>query len=158
MEVEMKIHNFFSVLLGSLLLFALVGVSRAQEKQQQQASRFSHKGIKASVGTGSFDMISERNLAEGDGGMVNLGYGFTRRFSLWVTLLGSDHRRQDGSGGFSDFAGLELNVEHKFETESRFQPYAKVGGGLYFLEERGSPDTLIGSGVNLAVGVDFFFA
>ena len=56
------------------------------------------------------------------------------------------------------FGGAEINLQHKFETRSRLQPYGKVGLGVYGLGEDGSDVNLIGAGINLALGVDFFFA
>lgn len=56
------------------------------------------------------------------------------------------------------FGGAEINLQHKFETRSRLQPYGKVSLGVYGLGEDGSDVNLIGAGINLALGVDFFFA
>jgi len=126
--------------------------------QQEHPSRFSHKGIKGAISSGSFDMISERQLKEGDGGALSLGYGFTDRFTFWLTLLGSEHSPVVDDERATKFGGLELNLQHKFKTLSRLQPYGKVGFGVYGLEEQNSNVTLLGAGLNLAVGVDFFFS
>ncbi|MCG8606258.1 porin family protein [bacterium] len=126
--------------------------------QKKEMSRFSHKGIKAMLGTGSFVVIPERNLEEGEGGLIGLGYGFTDRSTLWLNLTGAQHPQTDSTARHMDFGGLELNIQHRFETRARFQPYGKVGLGLYGLEEQGVDMSLIGAGVNLGLGLDFFFA
>ncbi|MFQ5637167.1 MAG: outer membrane beta-barrel protein [bacterium] len=151
----MKMSKINYWLFQVMVFCALLANVNAQE--QKQKSRFSHQGIKASIGSASFDMISERGLAEGEGGMLSLGYGFSDRFSLWLTLLGSEHPEENVDSSITDFSGIELNGQHRFETRSRWQPYAKVGVGLYGLESRGSNETLIGAGLNMGLGLDFFF-
>lgn len=127
----------------------------------QEEPRFSHRGVKAALASGSFEMTGERNLREGDSGALSLGYGFTDRFSLWLTLTGSEHLTQGVEQTLSaktEFGGLELNLQHKFQTEDRLQPYAKVGFGIYGLHRDDTNKTLTGAGINLAVGLDFFFS
>jgi len=136
------------------LLLSAVADGRAQEKVEQ----FSQKGIKVSVSSGSYNVIPERNLKEGEGGMLSVGYGFTERFSLWVSLFGAEHLRSDGSPVPVEFGGIELNLQHKFSVDSRLQPYGKVGFGVYGLGEKDAAETLIGAGINVALGVDYFFA
>ncbi len=134
----------------------LVGNIKAQEKEK--APQFSHKGLKASIASLSIDMTDERNLNEGEGGALNLGYGFTDRFSLWLTLLGSEHHsRLPGQSDF-DFGGVEVSIQHKFETRSRWQPYGRLGAGVYGLEEKSTDVALIGAGINVGLGIDFFFS
>ncbi|MFQ5751496.1 MAG: outer membrane beta-barrel protein [bacterium] len=152
----MQTRGFKIWLLTNVLIFSSVVFIYAQPKKQ--VSRFSHKGVKLALGSGSYEIISERGLDEGDGGVLSLGYGFTDRFSLWLSLTGSEHVEQAQNNLMVDFGGLELNIQHKFEIDSRFQPYGKVGLGLYDLQEQGSDVALIGAGINLAFGLDFFFA
>lgn len=125
---------------------------------QKKPERFSPKGIKASISTGTFNALSERNLNAGDGGILNLGYGFTKRFSLWLTLFGSEHQRTSAPDLIMEFSGIELNMQQKFNTSSRLQPYGKLGAGVYGLKEKNAPDTLVGAGINVGLGVDYFFA
>jgi len=147
------------VAVSVILLYGVTSSGFAQEE-----SRFSHRGVKAALASGSFEMTQERNLDEGDSGALSIGYGFTDRFSLWLTLLGSEHfTAASASPGFvaqtkTEFGGLELNLQHKFETENRLQPYGKVGLGLYGLHQIDSERVLVGAGINLALGVDFFFS
>lgn len=139
-------------------LFAFSFSLYSQEQDQEQVSRFSHKGLKAALGSSAVEIIHERGLDEGEGGSLSLGYGFTDRFSLWLTLFGSEHPRLNGSEQKTEFGGIELNLQQKFEIESRFQPYGKVGFGVYALHEESSDVSLIGAGLNIALGVDLFFS
>lgn len=143
-------------LFGSAIICYLGTVSFAQERASE--SRFSHKGLKAAIATASFDMIDERGLEEGEGGSLSIGYGFSDRFSIWATFLGSEHESSIREGNLYDFGGVELNFQHKFETEQNLQPYGKLGFGVYALEQRGSNAVLIGAGINLGLGVDYFFS
>ncbi len=142
----------FSVLGVLVLSFAVF----AQEKTP--ASRFSHKGLKAAISSASIEMITERGLNEGEGGALSLGYGFTNRFSMWLTLLGSEHTSVNDGELLTEFGGIELNLQHKFEIESRLQPYGKVGFGVYGLHEQNSDIAIVGAGLNVAVGVDYLFS
>ena len=147
---------FISVALTVLFMMNIHSGFSQVEKQPQ--SRFSHRGVKVTAGTGSFEMISELKLMEGDGGFLSLGYGFTDRFSIWLTATGSEHSSTVSDTSKKKFAGLELNLQHKFETGSRLQPYGKLGVGLYGLEEHNSDLSLIGAGINLGFGLDYFFS
>lgn len=152
----MLVKHHKSLALGMVLLSMTSLCLYAQEEEPK--SRFSHTGLKAAIASASFDMISERGLDEGTGGALSLGYGFTDRFSLWVTLLGSEHPGKNSDNLMTEFSGIELNIQHKFETESRFQPYGMLGFGLYALAPEVSEATLVGAGINLGVGLDFFFS
>lgn len=122
------------------------------------AARFSHRGLKFNLGSGGFEMTPERQLNDGEGGMLSLGYGFANRFTLWLTLVGSEHLTNSLDSRITNFGGVEINLQHKLNPHSRWQPYGKVGAGLYGLEEEHSNISLIGGGINLALGLDFFFA
>lgn len=148
--------KFARTFISAMIFTMLIAPVYAQEEKRE--SRFSHKGLKGSIGSASFHMISERGLEEGDGGVLSIGYGFSDRFSLWLSLLGSEHSLIQAGGLQTDFGALELNIQHKFEIESRWQPYGKVGVGLYGLEEATSNVTLIGTGLNLGIGIDYFFS
>ncbi len=135
-------------------LLALNVCSFAQETSQT-GDRFSHRGIKAALGSASFEMTGERGLDEGEGGVLSLGYGFAERFSLWLSVAGAEHETSDGVT--THFGGIELNVQHKFVATSRWQPYARVGAGLYALQEDGAEAAYLGSGIALGLGLDYFF-
>ena len=153
----MKMKNYMKVVLNGVLgVFILSFSVYAQEKSP--ASRFSHKGLKAAISSASFEMIAERGLNEGEGGALSLGYGFTNRFSMWLTLLGSEHIPVNGGEWMTEFGGIELNLQQKFEIESRLQPYGKVGFGVYTLQEHNSDIAMIGAGLNVALGVDYLFS
>ncbi len=144
--------------LMSLVLVLLANIAIVYSQEAAPSARFSHRGIKFSLASGNFEMTSERQLNEGEGGMLSLGYGFTDRFTLWGTLVGSEHESNSLNSVVTNFGGVEINLQHKFNPNSRWQPYGKVGAGLYGLEEDNSNITLIGGGINLAIGLDFFFA
>ncbi|RMD85554.1 MAG: hypothetical protein D6813_16110 [Calditrichaeota bacterium] len=146
----MSKQTIFSILFTVCIAFTALG----QEKPQ---SRFSHRGLKLVLGAGSFEAAPDQNLNEGEGGMLGLGWGFTDHFSLWINVLGAEHTRKT-SEILTDFAGLELNLQHKFITESRLQPYGKVGIGGYSLQAQNSDTAFTGIGVNLALGMDLFFS
>jgi hypothetical protein len=141
----------------SIVSLLAMGAGDVFAQSDSLQTRFSPRGIKFSLASGSMDMTPERGLSEGEGGMLNFGYGFTDRFTVWLTLIGSDHT-SNVDNSTTSFGGVEVNLQHKFNTRSRWQPYAKVGGGLYALDEEDSQVVLIGGGINLAVGLDFFFA
>jgi len=143
----------------SLVFFsvALCNVGVAQEAKSTKP-RFSNKGLKVSLASGSREMTKERNLQEGEGGALSLGYGFTDRFSLWLTLVGSEQARVGSEAKDVEFGGIVLNVEHKFQSNSNWQPYGKVGFGVYGLTEKHSDVSLVGAGINVGLGVDYFFS
>ena len=64
----------------------------------------------------------------------------------------------NGGELLTEFGGIELNLQHKFEIESRFQPYGKVGFGVYGLHEQNSDIAMVGAGLNIAIGVDYLFS
>ncbi|MFQ5706332.1 MAG: outer membrane beta-barrel protein [bacterium] len=149
------------------LSLGLFAVSTGLAQTEKPASRFSPKGIKVAVGAGSLQPNSDQALNEGDAGFLSLGYGFTDHISLWLAVVGADHTLKNAATGQQDkasdestssFAGIELNLQHKFATRSRFQPYGKIGVGFYGLEDKLSDETLLGAGLNLGLGLDFFFA
>jgi len=141
------------------LIGGAVGLTQTAWAQQvKNEPRFSSKGLKVAVSSLSIGMTSERNLEDGEGGALGLGYGFTDRFSLWLTLLGSEHNSDLPSAPKMDFGGLELSIQHKFETGSRWQPYGRIGGGVYSLKDKSTDVELVGAGLTVGLGVDFFFS
>ena len=150
----MKKHSSMLILVFVLMVM-IQNIVIAQDSNNRPG--FSNKGIKAALGSGSTDVISERGLEAGAGGALSLGYGFTDNFSLWLSLVGSKHK-QTGSDVNLEFGGMEINLQQKFNAHSAWQPYSKVGFGLYGLEEKNSDNSLIGAGINLGLGIDYFFS
>jgi outer membrane protein W len=52
----------------------------------------------------------------------------------------------------------KADLQYKFITDSRLQPYGKVGWGVYGLREKDVDVTKIGTGFAFAVGADYFFS
>jgi len=124
----------------------------------QPKTRFSHKGIKVALGAGNFDMPSSTTPEEHEAGMLSLGYGFSDRSTLWLSLIGTGDESRSASQMETEFGGIELAYQYKFRPESSFQPYGKIGLGAYALQENGIDPTLIGGGFNFAFGADYFFS
>ena len=124
----------------------------------QPKTRFSHKGIKVALGVGNFDMPSSTTPEENGSGMLSLGYGFSDRSTLWLSLIGTDNESRSATQIVTEFGGAELVFQYKFRPESSFQPYGKIGVGAYGLQENGTDPTLIGGGFNFAFGADYFFS
>lgn len=138
-----------------LLMFVFTNVTQAQE--EKVSPRFSNKGLKFSIGSTNQEMISERHLDKGEGGSISLGYGFSDNFSMWLSAIGSEHLIED-SEVITEFGGLELNLQHKFNPDEAWQPYTKLGVGVYELHEKGSDVSLIGAGIAVGLGFDYFFS
>ncbi len=138
-----------------MLLFVLANVIQAQE--EKKGPRFSNKGIKFSIGSNNQKMISERGLDEGEGGSISLGYGFNDNFSMWLSAVGSEHLIKNTEIK-TEFGGLELNLQHKFNPDESWQPYTKLGVGVYNLQEKNSDISLVGAGISIGLGFDYFFS
>lgn len=123
----------------------------------QTKPQFSHKGVKAALGFGNFDTPSGRSGEDG-AGMLSLGYGFSDRSTLWLTLTGTDNEANSATRIMTEFGGIELVYQYKFMPESKFQPYGKIGLGGYALQENGVDPTFLGGGFNFAIGADYFFS
>ncbi len=146
-----------AALLISVVLLNLAADVRAQDKKA--VPEFSARGLKVSIATAAFDMISERDLEEGEGGLVSLGYGMSDKSSIWLAIGGTEHRSgNEDAGTATQFGLVELQLEHKFSAAERFQPYGKVGLGVYSLEPGDSRDGLLGLGMSIGVGVDYFWS
>jgi len=139
----------------SLVLLANSSFSAQLENRQ---SWFSHKGIKAALGYGNVDMPSSTTSGDGGAGMLSLGYGFSERSTLWLSLIGTDTDSRSATRIVTEFGGIELAYQYKYRPESSFQPYWKVGVGGYALQEIGMDPTFLGAGFNFAVGADYFFS
>ncbi len=139
------------VLISALMLYG-------QSLSAQSKPRFSHKGIKAALGFGNIDMPSSTTSGDGGAGMLSLGYGFSDRSTLWLSLIGTDNDSRSATRIVTEFGGIELAFQYKFRPESSFQPYGKVGVGAYALQENGTDPTFFGGGFNFAIGADYFFS
>ncbi|MCH8874389.1 porin family protein [candidate division KSB1 bacterium] len=139
------------ILISALMLYG-------QSLSAKSKPRFSHKGIKAALGFGNVDMPSSTTSGDGGAGMLSLGYGFSERSTLWLSLIGTDTDSRSATRIVTEFGGIELAYQYKFRPESSFQPYGKVGVGAYALQENGTDPTLIGGGFNFAFGADYFFS
>ena len=139
------------VLISALMLYG-------QSLSAQSKPRFSHKGIKAALGFGNIDMPSSTTSGDGGAGMLSLGYGFSERSTLWLSLIGTDNDSRSATRIVTEFGGIELAFQYKFRPESSFQPYGKVDVGAYALQENGTDPTFFGGGFNFAIGADYFFS
>ena len=137
------------VLFSALTLFA---------QQEKPVSRFSHKGLKGAVGLGSFENEFGDKLNDGAAGSLSLGYGFSERFTLWLSLVGVEHPQNSVNRKATDFGGGDLSVQYKLLPQSRIQPYGKIGVGVYGIGEQGSGVVFLGGGIAFAVGADWFFS
>ncbi|NIR49273.1 porin family protein [candidate division KSB1 bacterium] len=145
----------FKYVTALIFVLALASLLSAQE---QTSARFSHKGIKGLVAFGRFENDFGRELNDGEGGSLSLGYGFSDKFTLWLTALGVEHPQNAVNHSVTDFAGLELNLQYKFLADTPIQPYGKVGVGFYAFEEQGTEVTVTGGGLALGLGADYFFS
>ncbi len=135
----------------------IIGFSSLFAHQGKPDSPFSHKGIKAALALGAFDNSASK-LSEGQALSLNLGYGFSDKTTLWLTVAGAEHPTRGSNEFKTEFDALELNFQYKFRPLSRLQPYGKVGIGGYQLKERGTDVKIIGGGMAFALGADFLFS
>jgi hypothetical protein len=140
----------------AVLLIAIAGTNLTAEEESTR-EELSHKGFKAMLGSGSVNMTTERGLQEGESGMLGVGYGFTDRSSLWFHLFGSEHTTSESPHFTREFGGLELSLQHRFDNDGKFLPYGRVGFGLYALQEEDADAGLVGAGVVIGIGADYFF-
>ncbi len=124
----------------------------------QPKHRFSHTGVKAALGFGNIDMPSSANSGDDGAGMLSLGYGFSDRSTLWLSLIGTNNEAGSATQIMTEFGGVELAYQYKFRPESKLQPYGKIGIGGYALQENGMDPTFWGAGFNFAIGADYFFS
>ena len=87
------------VLISALMLYG-------QSLSAQSKPRFSHKGIKAALGFGNFDMPSSANSGDDGAGMLSLGYGFSDRSTLWLSLIGTDNEAKSATRIVTEFGSL----------------------------------------------------
>lgn len=145
----------------AILFVVLLFTNPLTAQDKQPGSRFSHKGLKLAIGGGgNFENEFNRfggTLKEGSGGFLSLGYGFDNHFSLWLTALGMEHPRLP-NGAVTNFLGGEINLQYKPLTETRLQPYGKVGIGIYAMAEQDADTAFVASGFAASLGLDFFFS
>jgi hypothetical protein len=123
-----------------------------------KTSRFSHKGLKGALGLGEFGASRETQLRDGQAVSLNLGYGFSDKTTLWLSVNGAEHRSELNPELITEFGALEINLQYKFRAEARLQPYGKVGLGGYTMRQQMPDITQIGGGFALALGSDYFFS
>lgn len=140
-----------------LILLILVSTSVFGQEEKQE-SPFSHRGLKAAIGLGGFENEFGQTFEDGDGRILNLGYGIDDRFSLWLGAVLAEHPPQHDRVETTYFAGGEVDLQYKFITDSPWQPYGKVGVGIYAIQEDNSGLTFVGSGFTAALGLDYFFS
>jgi len=76
-----------------LILLILVSTSVFGQEEKQE-SPFSHRGLKAAIGLGGFENEFGQTFEDGDGRILNLGYGIDDRFSLWLGAVLAEHPPQ----------------------------------------------------------------
>lgn len=143
------------LVLGNMVFLA--GFSSLFAQKEEAGSNFSHIGIKAAFALGAFDNSASK-LSDGQALSLNLGYGFSDKTTLWLTLAGAEHPTKGSNGIKTEFDAIELNFQYKFKPLSRLQPYGKIGISGYQLKERGTDVKIIGGGMAFALGADFFFS
>ncbi len=124
--------------------------------EKKPASRFSHKGLKGAISFGSFENEFGAKYKDGEAGALSLGYGFDDNFTLWLSGFGVEHPQNTVNLSKTEFAGLEVNLQYKFISQSRLQPYGKIGVGYYGIGVHGTNVVYMGTGFALAGGADFF--
>lgn len=141
-----------------ILILMLMLSTSVFPQEEDPSSRFSHRGVKAALGLGGFENKFGQTFEEGEGGSLNLGYGIDDHFSLWIGVMAAEHPAQHDRDNVTNFAGGEVHLQYKFITDSRWQPYGKVGVGIYGIEEKHSALTFVGTGFAAALGLDYFFS
>ena len=77
---------------GSVILSLVVLANSSLFAQSDKPQpRFSHKGVKAANAARSYEMRSGEVLNERDWGLLSLGYGFSDRSTLWLSLTGGEY-------------------------------------------------------------------
>ena len=145
-----------NIIFISVMMLLVSGQFFAQESKQK--SKYRHKGLKISAGLGelenNFEKFSEK--LTGEGGMLSLGWGISNRSTLWLTVLAASRKDAETRSEKDGFAALELNWQYRFRPESAFQPYVKLGGGLYFIDRKSA--VFSGGGLAGAIGADLFLS
>lgn len=140
-----------------IILFLLLSTA-VFAQQEKQKPRFSHRGLKAALAVGGFENEFGQTFEDGEGGSLSLGYGIDDHFSLWLGVVAAEHPAQQNRSNVTHFAGGEVDLQYKFITDSRWQPYGKVGVGIYGIAEENSNLTFVGTGFAAALGLDYFFS
>ncbi len=149
--------NIVFYALAALLLTSIyTSSSFAQNGETGQSSRFSHKGFKAALAFGGAEIPSQSNLKEGQAVNVHLGYGFSNHSSLWLSLVGTEFTDKITNDVSNKFSALELSYAYKVRSNSRLQPYGRIGVGIYVLETVSINTRLHGGGFLFGVGADYF--
>ncbi len=111
---------------------------------------------------GNFYIVdSNTQLDPGIGGFIAFDYRFHPRFSMEVGVMAT---LQDGTGisnGDNDiilFGLPTFDLKYYFLGESRWDPYALLGFGLYYLTEGSvnNGSAAFGVGANIGLGLDYY--
>jgi outer membrane protein W len=154
----------FTIIVAVLTLLAMSTGDLDAQEGKTDSSRFSHKGIKASIAYGIATAASDLNLKTGNDFAFSLGYGFSNNVTLWLGIGRAKHQNKqttDTDAVFTNPAGgfqYKADLQYKFRSQSRLQPYGKVGWGVYTMSERDVDVTKIGTGFTFAAGADYFFS
>lgn len=144
------------------LVVALAGSALAADLVPgSNASRFSPLGFKGSIGLGSMEPSDHQQLESGDAGFMALGYGVDPNVTLWLTAFGSGHEQIGTPAAekrMSDAGGLEVSLQYSFGTHRALQPYGRIGIGAYSVEDRKTHDAMMGGGIRVGIGADYFFS
>jgi hypothetical protein len=144
------------------LAVTLAGAAVAVEPTPSQGdSPFSPRGFKGSIGLGGLTPSDSQHLDDGDAGYFAIGYGIDPHMTIWLSALGSEHKQTGPNAPAdrkSDVGGLELTLQYALRTQSRLQPYGRLGFGAYSVEDRKTHDALSGGGFRMGIGADYWFA
>lgn len=146
-----------ATLFFSLILICMTTFVYGQEEKPE--SRFSHKGIKIAFGGGGYENNFDEfggKIEEGGAGSFALGWGIDDHFTLWLAGYGGEYPGAPVNNRNGGFGGGEINLQYKFLTDSRIQPYGKVGIGIHAIGQTGV--TFVGTGFSAALGADYFFS
>lgn len=147
-----------------IALFAMYTGDLYAQEGKTDSSRFSHKGIKASIAYGIATAASDLKLKTGNVWSFSLGYGFNNNLTLWLGVGREKHQNRPAIDTNTVFANpasgfqYKADLQYKFRSQSRLQPYGKVGWGVYSMSEKDVDITKIGTGFAFAVGADYFFS
>jgi outer membrane protein W len=160
-STTMTVYRLTLILISLLAMYT--GNLFAQE-EKTDSSLFSHKGFKATIALGKATAASDLDLKTGNAWSLSLGYGFSNSMTLWLSLGRVSHQNKPANGEDTVFANpasgfqYKVDFQYKFRSQSRLQPYGKVGWGVYSMSEKDVDVTKIGTGFAFAAGADYFFS
>lgn len=148
--------------LAIALAIAFAGPAAAVELTPADgAARFSPRGFKGAIGLGTLEPSDGQHLDQGGASFLALGYGVDPNVTLWLTAFGSEHEQlgtRESGKRMSDAGGLEFSLQYSLGIHRRLQPYGRIGIGAYSVEDRKTHDAMLGGGVRVGIGADYFFS